>query len=108
MSSSLTWHSPPPLADVAVVAPGVVRVLGQNPSKYTLEGTNTYLIYPPQYPSPSPAVLVDTGEGEEAYSALLQQVLRGLSTADGTRIPPAFLTDMYAAYLYPVMNHEQG
>lgn len=48
----------------------MTRVLGQNPGPYTLQGTNTYLI---QSSDPRSAILLDTGEGKEAYLPLLKQ-----------------------------------
>ncbi|KZO95132.1 Metallo-hydrolase/oxidoreductase, partial [Calocera viscosa TUFC12733] len=51
----------------------ITRVLGQNPGKFTLQGTNTYLLgLAPPY------VLFDTGEGREAYIPLLEETLQDM------------------------------
>lgn len=98
MSDAFDHYSrPPALDDVAVIAPRVVRILGQNPGKYTLEGTNTYLLLAPAAAATQtavPAVLVDTGQGMDAYTKLLARVIRGMSTEDGRRIHASYVSDM--------------
>ncbi|KZT59738.1 Metallo-hydrolase/oxidoreductase [Calocera cornea HHB12733] len=47
-----------------------LRILGQNPGKFTLQGTNTYLLG-----LHAPYVLFDTGEGKEGYVPLLEEAL---------------------------------
>ncbi|KAN0066471.1 hypothetical protein ACQY0O_000565 [Thecaphora frezii] len=82
------------VSDLARLSSRVVRILGQNPGMYTLNGTNTYLVTSP-LPSPSssaaaspsaqaatdarprPGILIDTGEGVEAYLPLLERALYG-------------------------------
>jgi ribonuclease/clavin/mitogillin len=77
----------PQLPDVERVSPKVIRILGGNPGKFTLqgkynqisivmtltdsvEGTNTYLVG--QGPK---RILIDTGEGKPAWFNLLKKVL---------------------------------
>jgi glyoxylase-like metal-dependent hydrolase (beta-lactamase superfamily II) len=60
----------PDLPDITRLSPRVVRILGGNPSKYTLQGTNTYLIG--QGPK---RLLLDTGEGKPAWAKSLQKAL---------------------------------
>jgi len=52
----------------------VVRVLGQNPGKFTLQGTNTYIIG-----RQNPYTLIDTGEGKEEYIPVLASALREIA-----------------------------
>ncbi|CAE6444981.1 unnamed protein product [Rhizoctonia solani] len=52
----------------------VTRILGQNPGKFTLQGTNTYLIGR----SP-PYILIDTGEGKPEYIPQLRNALESSS-----------------------------
>ncbi|KAF8188364.1 hypothetical protein BJ912DRAFT_400399 [Pholiota molesta] len=51
----------------------VVRVLGQNPGKFTLQGTNTYIIG-----SQNPYLLIDTAEGLASYIPVLTSALQEL------------------------------
>ncbi len=60
----------PDLPDITRLSPCVIRILGGNPSKYTLQGTNTYLIG-----QGSKRILLDTGEGKPAWTESLRKAL---------------------------------
>ncbi|KAJ7628496.1 beta-lactamase-like protein [Roridomyces roridus] len=59
------------LASITRLSENVVRVLGQNPGKFTLQGTNTYIVGKQR-----PFTLIDTGEGREEYIPLLESALK--------------------------------
>ncbi|CAL1703383.1 unnamed protein product [Somion occarium] len=59
------------LPSVARLSKNVIRILGQNPGKYTLQGTNTYLVG-----QGNPYVLVDTGQGIDSYPSHLKEALQ--------------------------------
>ncbi|KAF8842548.1 Metallo-hydrolase/oxidoreductase [Paxillus ammoniavirescens] len=59
------------LASVVRLSDHVLRILGQNPGKFTLQGTNTYLVG-----ERTPYTLIDTGEGKPEYIPLLESALQ--------------------------------
>ncbi|KIK98839.1 hypothetical protein PAXRUDRAFT_133345 [Paxillus rubicundulus Ve08.2h10] len=61
------------LASVVRLSDRVLRILGQNPGKFTLQGTNTYLVGERR-----PYTLIDTGEGKTEYISVLESTLRDL------------------------------
>ncbi|KAF9431133.1 hypothetical protein BGZ76_000529 [Entomortierella beljakovae] len=73
------------IPNIARLSERVIRVLGLNPSKFTLQGTNTYLI------GKGPRkVLLDTGEGVADYIPLLQKALD--QEQDGSTISKVICT----------------
>lgn len=71
------------LPDIERLSARVIRILGGNPGKFTLQGTNTYLIG--QGPK---RLLIDTGEGKPAWVQSLKNVL----SSEQASIDQAILT----------------
>lgn len=65
MASSL-----PDLPPISRLTPSIVRIVAGNPSKFTLQGTNTYLVG-----TGDKRILIDTGEGKPVWAERLRQVL---------------------------------
>ncbi|KAL8854056.1 MAG: hypothetical protein Q9221_001179 [Calogaya cf. arnoldii] len=59
------------LPEVQRLSPLVLRLLGGNPGKFTLQGTNTYLVG-----TGSQRLLVDTGEGEPSCVGGVKDLLK--------------------------------
>ncbi|KAL6792622.1 beta-lactamase-like protein [Trichoderma afarasin] len=60
----------PKLLDVEQISPRVLRVLGQNAGKFTLQGTNTYIIG-----TGDKRLIVDTGQGAPEWAELISREL---------------------------------
>lgn len=60
----------PHLPEVERLSASCIRILGGNPGKFTLQGTNTYLVG-----TGSSRLLVDTGEGKPSWIGNLRRVL---------------------------------
>ncbi|KAH7324119.1 beta-lactamase-like protein [Rhexocercosporidium sp. MPI-PUGE-AT-0058] len=64
----------PHLANVEQLTPRVLRVLGQNPGKFTFQGTNTYIIGTGRR-----RIIIDTAGGESAWAELIACTLESMN-----------------------------
>ncbi|GAQ08549.1 beta-lactamase-like protein 2 [Aspergillus lentulus] len=60
----------PALEDVEQISPRVLRVLGQNEGKFTLQGTNTYIVGTGRQ-----RLIIDTGQGIPEWASLIASTL---------------------------------
>ncbi|KAK4611864.1 Atrochrysone carboxyl ACP thioesterase [Fulvia fulva] len=95
----------PELPDVEQLTPRVLRILGQNPGKFTFQGTNTYVIGTGRQ-----RLIIDTGGGEADWASLINDTLK----ARGITIARVLLTHWHGDHtggvadlirLYPDLEH---
>ncbi|KAI8371475.1 beta-lactamase-like protein [Radiomyces spectabilis] len=78
----------PPLPDFLQLSERVWRVMGLNPGRFTLQGTNTYLVgHGPR------KILFDCGEGHPDYVPLLEASLHQIS-------PEAYISDIVITHCH--------
>ncbi|KAK1218609.1 hypothetical protein PQX77_018697 [Marasmius sp. AFHP31] len=70
------------ISSITRLSANVIRILAQNPGKFTLQGTNTYLVG-----KQNPYTLIDTGEGREEYVAELEKALKDTATVKNLNEP---------------------
>ncbi|KLJ08133.1 hypothetical protein EMPG_16422 [Blastomyces silverae] len=80
----------PQLPDVERLSDRVIRILGGNPGKFTLQGTNTYLIG-----KGHERLLIDTGEGRAIWSENLKATLE----SEKATIKTALLTHWHPDHI---------
>ncbi|KAK4464254.1 beta-lactamase-like protein [Cladorrhinum samala] len=68
--SRMASPSLPPIAETTALSPSLIRILAGNPGKFSLQGTNTYLLGT----GPS-RLLIDTGEGKPSWIQALKRTL---------------------------------
>ncbi|KAI8959513.1 putative metallo-beta-lactamase domain protein [Daldinia sp. FL1419] len=71
------------IPEIERLSPAVIRILGGNPSKFALQGTNTYVLG-----TGPKRLLIDTGEGKPSWIAALKRTLE----EEKATIQSAFLT----------------
>lgn len=79
-----------PLPEVERLSASVIRILAGNPGKFTLQGTNTYLIGRGQQ-----RILIDTGQGEPAWINNLTSVL----SSEKATVQKALLTHWHGDHV---------
>ncbi|CAE6970777.1 aptB [Symbiodinium natans] len=85
---------PPALPEVARLSDRVIRILGRNPSSFTLTGTNLYLVG-----TGSSRILVDAGEGKPG---VLQDLLKTMAEQGCHNISQIVVTHWHIDHLLGV------
>ncbi len=86
---------------ISVLSPLVTRILGCNPGRFTLQGTNTYLIG-----KGKSRVLIDSGDGVPEYTNLVAEYVKSL----GIEISAIFLTHWHHDHVNgvePLLQHPE-
>jgi endoribonuclease LACTB2 len=79
-----------PLAEVERLSPTCIRILGGNPSKFTLQGTNTYLVG-----KGTKRILIDTAQGMQSWKDALAKVL----AEEGAKVESALITHWHGDHV---------
>ncbi|KAI9036096.1 putative metallo-beta-lactamase domain protein [Aspergillus affinis] len=82
-----------PLPEVERLSSSVVRILGGNPGKFTLQGTNTYLVGRGHQ-----RILIDTGEGKPAWASQLQALL----SQENATVHEALITHWHGDHVHGI------
>ncbi|PKY00838.1 putative metallo-beta-lactamase domain protein [Aspergillus campestris IBT 28561] len=82
-----------PLPEVERLSASVIRILAGNPGKFTLQGTNTYLVGRGRQ-----RILIDTGEGKPTWASNLQTVL----AQENATVHQALLTHWHGDHVHGV------
>lgn len=83
------------LPEVERLSPACIRILGGNPGKFTLQGTNTYLV------GTGPRrLLVDTGEGKPSWISAVKKTL----ALEKASISTALLTHWHHDHVSGIKN----
>lgn len=78
----------PQLPDFSQLSDKVWRVMGLNPGKFTLQGTNTYIVG-----TGNRKVLIDCGDGQSGYVPLLIESLKSIN-------PEAYISDILISHCH--------
>ncbi|TMW60287.1 hypothetical protein Poli38472_000329 [Pythium oligandrum] len=84
------------IPDVDVLVPGIIRILGKNPSRMTLQGTNTYLLG--EGPN---RVLIDASDGNLPY---IDTLLRVCESHGVTEITDLVITHGHSDHIGGILH----
>ncbi len=90
------------IPEVERLSPICIRILGGNPGKFTLQGTNTYLVG-----SGPDRLLIDTGEGKPSWISALRRTLE----EEGASVQAAIITHWHRDHVGGIgqlLEHSPG